>query len=486
MARVVVIGAGFGGLAAAARLSTLGHDVAVYEQSDQVGGKLGTYARDGFRFDTGPSLLTMPAAFEDLFAATGDPLEQVLDLRRLDPHCRNRFADGTRLDVPADRAELIDAVQCALGGNAGADWQRLLARSRRMWEVSRDPFVESPGPPRLVPLARRRPRDLPVIAPGRSLHWLSRRSLSDPRLRAVLERYATYSGSDPRRAPAALASIAFVEQEYGCWYVGGGLYLLADALAGRLPRGALRLETPVTGIEVSGGRISGVRLGSGATTARLAADAVVADVDAGQLYTQLLDRPKLAPRGTRSSAGFVLLLGLRGRPPDLAHHTVFFPPLTGAGYTSEFDAIFAGRPADAPTIYVSAPFDPLIAPEGDTAAFVLVNAPAQGPFDWDAPGVADRYARQVLGVLAERGLELRDQLCFCEVRTPADLARSTWSPGGAIYELASHGARAAFRRAANRSPVPGLFLTGGSAHPGGGLPLVALSARAVAGLIGPA
>jgi phytoene desaturase len=485
VARIVVIGAGFGGLAAASRLSALGHDVTVCEQAQQVGGKLGTYARDGFRFDTGPSLLTMPAVFAELFAATGDPLRQVVDLQRLDPHCRYHFADGTRLDTCADRADLTTSMQQAFGGSAGADWERLLDRAGGIWQASRGPFVESPGPPRLLPLARRRPRDLPVVAPGRSLRWIGSRYLSDLRQRALLERYATYSGSDPRRAPAALASTAFVEQEYGCWYVGGGLYRLAEVLADRLPRGAIRLQTPVAGIELDGGRVSGVRL-AGASTSRLNADAVVADVDAGQLYAQLLGRPALAPRGTPSSAGFVLLLGLRGRPPDLAHHTVFFPPLAAGGYAAEFDAIFAGRLAPAPTIYVSAPVDPAVAPGGDTAAFVLVNAPVQGRFDWDVPDVAARYAQRVLAVLAERGLDLRGRLRFCEVRTPADLARSTWSPGGAIHGLASHGARAAFRRAANRSPVPGLFLTGGSAHPGGGLPLVAMSARAVAGLIGPA
>lgn len=483
MARIVVIGAGMGGLAAAARLHALGHDVIACEQASTAGGKLGTYVREGYRFDTGPSLLTLPDIFADLFAATGAPLDRTLQLQRVDPHCRYRFADGTLLDVPASRPRLAEAIRDACSPTAAAEWERLLGRAERMWDVARGPFLESPGPPALLALAFRKPAQLRVIQPGRSLHWLARRLLTDPRLQMVLERYATYAGSDPRRAPAALATTAFVEQEYGCWYIPGGLRQLAEALAERVPPRVLRTETAVTGIEVAGGRVSGVRLGEGRS---LPADAVVADVDAGHLYRDLLPRSRLLPRGEPSSAGFVLLLALRARPPDLAHHTVLFPPLGGAGYAAEFDAIFAGRLAAAPTIYVSAPADPAMAPPAGQAVFVLVNAPRQGPFDWDAPGVASGYAQAVLALMAERGLDIRRHVQFCETRTPADLARATATPGGAIYGTSSHGRRAAFQRAANRSPVPGLFLTGGSAHPGGGLPLVALSARAVAGLIGPA
>lgn len=486
MAPIVVIGAGLGGLAAAARLHAQGHSVVVCEQGGAIGGKLGTYEREGYRFDTGPSLLTLPAVFRDLFGATGDPLDQTLDLERLDPHCRYLFADGSDLEVPADRQALRSAIDAALGAGCGAEWESLLERAGRMWDVSRGPFIESAGPPALLPLAWHMPTKLPVIAPGRSLRWLARRQLTDPRLQTLLERYATYAGSDPRRAPAALASTAFVEQEYGCWYVRGGLYRLAEALAERLPSAAIRLATPVTGIETSGGRVSGVRLAGGHL---LAADAVVSDVDATHLYSELVPQARSLPRGEPSSAGFVLLLGLRERPPDLAHHTVLFPPVgsaRSAGYAAEFDAIFAGRLAANPTIYVSAPLDPSVSPPGGQAAFVLVNAPRQGPFDWDGPGVADSYGTAILTLLAERGLDLRDRITFSETRTPADLARATGAPGGAIYGTSSHGPRAAFKRSANRSPVPGLFLTGGSAHPGGGLPLVALSAKAVAGLIGPA
>jgi phytoene dehydrogenase-like protein len=191
-----------------------------------------------------------------------------------------------------------------------------------------------------------------------------------------------------------------------------------------------------------------------------------------------------------------LLLALRGRTPGLRHHTVLFP----ADYDAEFDAVFGSgryrgtgpRAVDDPTVYISAPDDPAMRPDDDHEAwFVLVNAPRQaGPgsdgVDWTAPGTADAYADRILAVMAERGVDVRDRLLWRVVRTPADIERDTRSVGGSIYGTSSNGARAAFLRPANRSPIPGLFLVGGSSHPGGGIPLVGLSAEIVAGLIGPA
>ncbi|MCW2581220.1 MAG: Phytoene desaturase [Klenkia sp.] len=486
MARVVVVGAGLGGLAAAARLAAGGHRVTVLEQAPEVGGKLGWFARDGHGFDTGPSLVTLPQVFRDLFAATGAPLDDVLDLVRLDPAVAYRFADGTRLAVPGDLA----GVRTVLG----PEWAAFLERAAEMWRVTEQPFLRSPleGPRTLARLARST-ADLGTVAPWSSVRGLGTRYLTDPRLRLVLDRYATYSGSDPRRAPAALATVPWVEQAFGSWYVRGGLRRLALAVADRaVERGAeIRTSTPVTRVLVEGGRTTGVQLTDGS---RLPADVVVANADATALYDRLL--PRDAPvrraraalaRATPSSSGFVLLLALRGRTPDLAHHTVLFP----ADYDAEFDGLFtAPRPLADPTVYVSAPDDPATRPDADSESwFVLVNAPRHEPgrgVDWDAPGLADAYADRVLQVLAARGLDVRDRVRWREVRTPADLSRATGSVGGSIYGTSSNGARAAFLRPANASPLPGLFLVGGSAHPGGGLPLVALSAEIVAGLVGPA
>ncbi|MFD2090795.1 phytoene desaturase family protein [Blastococcus deserti] len=500
MARVVVVGAGLGGLAAAARLAAGGHAVTVLEQAERVGGKLGWFARDGHAFDTGPSLVTLPQVYRDLFAATGGPLEDAVDLARLDPAVAYRFADGTRLTVPGTAAAIPPALDAALGAGAGASWTALLDRAAAMWRISEEPFLRRPlqGAATLARLARS-PGDVATIAPWQTLRGLGGQVLDDPRLRMLLDRYATYSGSDPRRAPAVLATVPYVEQTFGSWYVRGGLHRLGLAVARRaVERGAvIRTGCRVRRVLVEAGRAAGVQLADGE---RVPADVVVSAVDAAALYADLLPgerrtagtRRDLA-RATQSLSGVVLLLALRGRTPGLAHHTVLFPE----DYDAEFDAVFGTgpfrdrpRPVPDPTVYVSAPDDPALRPDDDSESwFVLVNAPRHDPrrgIDWDAPGLADRYADLVLDVLARRGLDVRDRIRWRVVRTPADLARDTSSVGGAIYGTSSNGTRAAFLRPANASPVPDLFLVGGSSHPGGGLPLVALSAQIVAGLVGPA
>ena len=245
-------------------------------------------------------------------------------------------------------------------------------------------------------------------------------------------------------------------------------------------------------IVTDAGAVSGVELDGGEV---LPADVVVANTDAATVYGSLVDAPAAArrlDRTTPSLSGFVLLLAVEGRTPGLAHHNVLFP----ADYDAEFDAVFGSpaRPVEDPTLYVSAPDDPAVRPLGCEAWFVLVNAPrhvagpkpGRGALDWRVPGLASSYADHVLELLERRGLPVRDRVLWSQVLTPADLEERTGAPGGAIYGTSSNGATAAFLRPANRSPVPGLFLVGGSAHPGGGLPLVALSAAIVADLVGPA
>lgn len=496
MSRVVVIGAGIGGLAAAARLATLGHDVTVCEAADEVGGKLGlvtTTVPDlgAFRFDTGPSLLTMPQVFRDLFEDTGG-WPAGLELEPLDPIARYRFADGTRLDAASGLDAFCAELDRALGVGSGEDWRAFTARARRVWEASRVPFLESAlgGPTAIARLALRQPRDIAAIAPGRSLRALGRQHLRDPRLRVLLDRYATYTGSDPRRAPAALAAVPYVEQAFGGWYLRGGLHRLGTALRERAEElGAqVRLGSRVVRIETAGGRAAGVELEGGE---RLPAQVVVANADAAHVYGSLVHAPRARRRlahATPSLSGFVLLLAVEGRTPGLAHHNVLFP----ADYDAEFDAVFGDRasPVPDPALYVSAPDDPAVRPDGCEAWFVLVNAPRHGTgpgaVDWRAPGLAASYGDRLLDLLAERGLPVRERVVWSQVLSPADLEQRTGAVGGAIYGTSSNGAAAAFLRPANRSPVPGLFLVGGSSHPGGGLPLVTLSARIVAGLVGQA
>jgi phytoene desaturase len=477
---VVVIGAGVGGLAAAARLAAAGHRVTVHESAPTVGGKLGRYERDGFTFDTGPSLLTLPQVFADL----GLDLSPV----PLDPVVRHVFADGRVLDSSADPEVFAARIAAAFGAGAAADWTRFWARAERIWRASWGPVLQREVTPATVAALSWRLGDLAAVAPGRSLRGLGRRYLRDPRLRMLLERYATYTGADPRRAPAALAAIPYAELTFGGWYLPGGLGVLGTALLDRCRALGVSITTssPVAGIRTGAGRVTGVRLRTGAV---VPAEIVVSDVDALTLYRDLLPAPRrLQALADRSLAGFVLLLGVHGTTPQLAHHTVFFP----RHYDAEFDAVFGSastgaraRPAGDPTIFVTRAPDPAVHPPGAEAWFVLVNAPrhgtAAGAVDWRRPGLADAYAAHILDVLARRGLDVRDRLRFTEIRTPADLADATGAPGGTIY-----GTAGALLRPGNRGPVAGLYLVGGSTHPGGGLPMVALSAKIVADRIGPA
>lgn len=512
MADVVVVGAGIGGLSAAVRLAASRHRVVVCEQAETIGGKAGRWSRDGFTFDTGPTLLTLPAVYRDLFATTGPALEDVLELDAVDPVCHYRFADGTELTMPnASRAAIGRAVDESLGPGTGDQWLALLRRGGQIWAATREQFLGVPlaGPGMALGLARAAgPTGLRTIAPLTTLRGLGHSQLDHPHLRTLLDRYATYAGSDPRRAPAALASIPYVEQAFGAWTVRGGLHELVLAVAARAERlGAeIRTAAPVVSVRTEHGRATGVELSDGSV---LPADVVVCAADASHLYRDLLPaglgrraerarRAAAEPGADASLSGFVLLLGLEGRTgaAGLGYHRVLF----GGDYDDELDAVFGSgkhrahpRPVDDPTIYLSAPGDPSTRPDDDSeAVFVLVNAPRHRTDDpryginWDAPGLAHAYGDHVLSLLAERGIDVRRRVRVRDHLTPADLERRTGSPGGAIYGLASHRVRGPFSRPANASPVGGLYLAGATTHPGGGLPLVGMSAEIVARLIGPA
>ena len=482
MKRVIVIGAGIGGLAAAVRLTAQGAQVTVLEQSADVGGKLGRIEADGHFFDTGPSLLTMPFALEETFAAAGARLADHLDLLPVSPLCRYRWADGTELDTHVDvqaTAQAFDAVE----PGAGEAWGRLIEQGRRTWDVSYPIFLSEPfGSP--LDLARRsgRPIDPRDILAHTTLQRMAEGMFTDPRLRQLLERYATYAGADPARAPGTLAVIAYAESAFGAWHPRGGMHGIATALADlvRERGGEIRLRTAAARIEVTGGRARAVRTEDGE---ELPADAVIVNADASTLYDRLL--PDRRQRGRIDAApaslsGFALMLGIRGRTPGLAHHNIWFP----RDYRAEFADIFETHcPPYDPTIYLCNPAatDPTCAPDGDESWFVLINAPLDGPCAWDRE--ADRYQERVLDRLDALGLDCRSRLRTAFRRTPADLARETGAPGGAIYGTASMGPRAAFLRPRNRSPVArGVYLASGSAHPGGGVPLVLLSGKIAADL----
>lgn len=475
--KIAVVGAGVGGLCAAIELAHQGHQVSVYEQNDAPGGKCSRAHAGPFTWDAGPSLLTMPQVFKELFADTGAPLEDELELLAVEPVTRYEFPDGSQVTLSADLPRTIEALE-AFSPGAGADWQRFMSICSMMWRAS-EPVLR--GPP-LWPLRRPHPgepmpdpRDALRLRPWATLRGLARSVTRDRRLQLIIERFATYAGADPRRAPAALATAGYLEHVFGAWHPRGGLYAVVEALVRRLEalEGELHLGRRVEAIEVTRGAVRGVHTG----TSFEAADAVVADVD-GEVVRQVLlgqakadgDRKRGGLRRPLSLSGFALLLGLDGVSTDQPHHLIRF----SGDYDREFDDIFLrGRPADDPTLYICAPraTDPAADPPGRESWFVLVNVPAVGDgADWA------NYEERIIDRLG-----IRSRVLERVRRSPGDLERETAASGGAIYGRAPHGRMLGLPRPARRvRGIDGLWLAGGTVHPGGGLPLVALGGRSVA------
>lgn len=497
MAKISVVGAGIGGMSAAARLAKQGHQVTVFENSDQSGGKCRTEWFGDYAFDTGPSLLTLPAVFRDLFLKTGKRIEHVLDISPVDPAFNYNFADGSKVTFPnLSNPKTYQEIEKSFGISASQSWRQIIERSEKMWEASRDSFIESELTS-IWPLLLRKNliNQINQISPFTSLRSLSEKLNLDPHLKMIIDRYATYTGSDPRSAPAVLLTIAFVESTFGAWHIKGGIGQLSVALEQRCRDLGVdfQFKSLVTKIVVERNKVEGLVLSDGKT---IKSDLVVSNSDAEYTFNSLIGSEVSSARGerrklkaaTKSLAGFSLLLGLdnsKSKPVDVDHHNVYFPE----NYDLEFDQIFTQKvPVTDPTIYLCAPKDSSMVKGADKDAwFVLVNAPRHEPESgWNWKDGGQEYAQKIISKMDDLGLNVTNRLDFMEYRTPADLENYAMAPGGSIYGTSSNSPVSAFLRARNRSKVKGLFCVGGSAHPGGGLPLVGISAEIVAKAIGKA
>ncbi|MEV5241656.1 NAD(P)/FAD-dependent oxidoreductase [Streptomyces cinnamoneus] len=492
MARIAVIGAGMGAMAAAARLAVAGHRVAVYERAETYGGGVGRLARDGFVFDTGPGLLHLPAVYRDLFVKTGkESLEQSLTLSQVDPASRHVFADGTDFSLPnASRAGVVAALDGALGAGAGEKWSELVNRAREVWDATRRPLLEEPLRAERTgalgsdpyPAVRRRGlfrRNAPV-----TLASVAERELRDPRLVALLESHALAYGLDPRSAPASATVLPYMEQTFGSWYVRGGLRGLADALYERCVARRVEFSFGAEAVAVveKDGRAAGVRLADGSVAE---ADMVVAGVSPGRLGA-------LAPGAAGPSAGgsapvppgrFSVFLALGGaRPEGTVHRTVVHAGDRGA----ELAAVFGTGPAGGygPTVTVLRPDDGATRPDdGHEAVTLTATVAPQGRVDWSDGHTAGAFADRLVEAAEAAIPGLRERLLWREVRTPADTEAATGAEGGGVPAPVLAGGAGAFLRPGNLTDLPGLYRVGGFAHPGGGLAHAGMSGALVAGLI---
>ncbi|MEV0040766.1 NAD(P)/FAD-dependent oxidoreductase [Streptomyces sp. NPDC050804] len=492
MARIVVIGAGTGAMAAAARLAVAGHRVTVYERSATYGGSLGRFERDGFVFDTGPGLLHLPAVYRDLFVKTGkEPLERCVQLGQVDPASRHVFADGTGVRLPnASRAGVVSALDAALGAGAGERWGAFLGRARDAWDRSRRPLLEEPLWTDRQVLGR---DPYPAVRQRRLLRGARRAAtvaeigaweLADPRLAALLDGYALSYGLDPRHAPAGAALLPYLEQTFGSWYVRGGMRELARAVYERCL--ARKVEfvfgAEVTRIAEKDGGATGIELADGTV---VAADRVVAGIAPGRLVErELWDDGEPRPPGAGGApvpGRFTVLLALRGaRDGDAVHRTVVHSPDGSA----EAADVFAGRTAERPTVAVLRPDDAATRPDGDhEAVTVTATVAPQGPVDWTDGALRERYADVLVAAAGAAVPGITERLMWREIRTPADTAAQTGAAGGSVPAPALAGASGRLLRPANTTRLSGLYLAGGWAHPGGGLAHAGMSGALVAGLI---
>jgi 1-hydroxycarotenoid 3,4-desaturase len=487
---VVVIGAGMGGLATALRLAHQGLDVTVLEAADAPGGKLRQALVDGQPIDSGPTVFTMRWVFDQLFAAVGTSLDAELRVQPLSVLARHWWDDGSQLDLYADPAASLDAVARFAGPAEARRFQAFCARARAVYQTLETPYIcnPTPHPAGLTwDIGLQGLATLTALGPLSNLWSSLGRQFQDARLRQLFARYATYTGSSPWQAPATLMLIAQVEMA-GVWSVDGGMHALARCLE-RLARarGAVfRYGTACERIELTQGRVSGVRLANGE---RLRADSVVFNGDTAALRSGLLGEPlrrAVKPRAPqRSLSALTWSLNAPACTLPLDRHNLFFQRVDQRSYADEFTDIFQrDRLPRAPTVYVCAQDrgTPGAAPDsvlkgGRERLFALVNAPAAGDRHTTTPEDIDRCETQAFDLLSRCGLTLSPQGPTIQRTTPADFHQRFPATGGALYGQASHGWGSAFARSGASTPVPGLYLAGGSVHPGPGVPMATLSGR---------
>jgi phytoene desaturase len=487
MKSVIIIGAGLGGLSAAIRLAKSGYSVTVLEKNAEVGGKVNSIEADGYRFDTGASLLTMRHVLEELFEFCGKRIEDYLEIVSCDPICRYFWSDGTQFDASQNIEKTEREIE-KLAPDDVANFHNYLADSRRKYEIAEKTFLAHSLNDLPQLLRPKYIKDLFAISSLKTLDKHNRKYFSSAKLQQLFNRFATYNGSSPFKTPAIFALISYAEFGLGAWYAKGGMYEIPKALGQLAVELGVKIytESAVEKIIIENGKAIGV-IANGET---LRGDSIVANSDAIETYRNLIEKKdrriysdaKLENREP-SSSGFVLLLGMKKKFPQLAHHNIFFSD----DYKAEFDAIFKQKiPAPNPTIYICATSrtDETQAPAGHENLFVLINAPyTNSQTNWEKE--KHDYRNLIIKKLEDFGLsDLNNSIDFERIITPADFEQKYNANRGSIYGISSNGVFSAFMRVPNKArDIENLYFAGGATHPGGGIPLVLLSGKMAADLI---
>jgi 1-hydroxycarotenoid 3,4-desaturase len=476
---VVIIGAGMGGLSAAVLLAARGVPVTVVERMAAPGGKLRTVDVGGIAVDAGPTVFTHRPVFERIFADAGAHLDDHLTLVKSDRLARHAWQDGSRLDLWADHARSFDAVAAFAGPAEAEGWERFQREAARIWNALETRFMESPAMNPLGLSLKYAPfhlHEMFAINPFQTLWKALGNYFRDPRLHQLYGRYATYTGADPFQASATLMLIAHLEAR-GVWLVDGGMHEVARQLAALAERLGTRFvyNAHVAEILVRQGRAAGVRLASGEEI--VAGDilsngdvSALADGRFGPAASQAVTGVK--PQD-RSLSGLVTMMTAEASGFDLDRHNVFF----SSDYAAEFRQIFGERrlPSE-PSIYVCAQDRGIRGVSGGPERFqLIVNAPATGDTRPPSDEEMAQCQTATLAVLARCGLTLKPTAMVPV--GPAMFEALFPSSGGALYGRASHGWQASFRRPGSKTKLPGLWVASGSAHPGAGVPMAALSGR---------
>lgn len=484
---VTVIGGGLAGLSSACVLAARGHQVTLLEKNEWVGGKAAEHRTEGFRFDMGPTILTLPSVLKRIFEEADRKVEDYMELVPLDPQWRCFFEDGSVLDLVSDIEKMKENLRSFAGESAAKGYGEFLEMSEQLHDVSDRFFFwksvggiadtfKSKGMFDLKVL-----KDVMSLRMGKSVASVVRSHVPDERAAQMIDHFTQYVGSSPEASPAVLCGIAHMQTEEGVWYPMGGTRAVPVALAKLADELGvdIRTNSDVDSIETVGSAVVGVKLTSGET---IPCDAVVSNCDSVRTHRELLREHTKETSLTRKKeiepacSGVVLYLGLKEKYDHVLHHNFVF----SRDPHEEFEWIYnRGMPAPDPTCYVCAPAstEPGVAPEGGEALYILVHTPYLRPnHDWSE--MLPEYRDVIIEKLERTAgmTDLRDRIVTEDSLTPEGIHKRYRVLNGAIYGLASHGRYLGAFKPANRSKdINGLYLAGGAAHPGPGMPMVMMS-----------